>query len=100
MPQVELLGHELEELGSEPNLWREGSNRLKHGTSEGGCGLEELLESLAVLDCVQEHLVDTLCKVLLFLSREDCPELPEELGEQDVGQGLVVVVCRIDADDF
>ena len=100
MPQVELLGHELKELGSEPNLRREGSNRFKHGASEGSCGLEELLESLAVLDRVQEHLVDTLCKVLLLLSRENCPELPEELGEQDVGQGLVVVVCWIDADDF
>lgn len=100
MPQVELLGHELEELGCEPNLGREGSNRFKHGASKGSRWLEELLESLAVLDRVQEHLVDALCKVLLLLSRENCPELPEELSEQDVSKGLVVVVCWIDADHF
>jgi len=61
VPQVELFGHELQELWGKTDLRRERSNRFKHGPSKGSRWLKDLLESLTVLDCVQEHLVDALC---------------------------------------
>lgn len=50
-----------------------------------------------MLDGAEEHFVDALSEVLLLLAGENGPKLAQKLREEDICQGLIVVVGGIDA---
>ena len=53
-----------------------------------------------MLDAVLEHLQNAVCDDVLLIRVEDVEDLPEDLCKQDVRNGLVVMVSRVDADDL
>jgi hypothetical protein len=50
-----------------------------------------------VLNCTEEHFVDALSEVLLLLAGKNRPNLAQKLSKEDICQGLIIMICGIDA---
>jgi hypothetical protein len=80
MPQLEVLAHVLEHFWLDPGAWALNCyDGFEHGT--GKLQLYVRVQMAALLDQVQEHLIECLSKELLLVSVQDVPVLPEKFCE-------------------